>query len=162
MYVLCCLLRPEAELSIQRRLSTGTLQIPFMGDTIKSFWYCKRFFCFIGTLSLFYRYFINLTTGSSNIQFYRLFEQRGVGQDTSPDRYHFEGSVSIMLRHIVGQRYAGGVTQHASFEMGTPRPRTHFSGDRSVYQVSIVKKHNLSLSIHRLVRTFFYYDQIRI
>ena len=60
-----------------------------------------------------------------------------------------------MLRHIVGQRYAGGVTQHASFEMGTPRPRTHFSGDRSVYQVSIVKKHNLSLSIHRLVRTFF-------
>ena len=40
MYVLCCLLRPEAELSIQRRLSTGTLQIPFMGDTIKSYWYC--------------------------------------------------------------------------------------------------------------------------
>ena len=37
LYVLACLLTPEANLKVQQRLTNGTIQIPFMGNVIKSY-----------------------------------------------------------------------------------------------------------------------------
>ena len=37
LYVLACLLKPEAHLKVENKLSSNNLQIPFMGDVVKGY-----------------------------------------------------------------------------------------------------------------------------
>ena len=47
VYALACLLKPEALLTVQQRLSHGTIELPFLGDIVKTYRYLFLYFIHI-------------------------------------------------------------------------------------------------------------------